>query len=188
MATKQYRGQPWTIRLADDDSLLPVPINIWLFITPVSQSRSIYTEHKGGRRRSQFRLNNTARPLSRVSESHLCGGGVSVLVSSDVMMSSVMSRGVIVWHVITSWPLSAWHHLLSLNTSLELYKLDSCTNIYIIFVYVSPPWLGAWVCHTCTAHARLSIVIIVGVFSTSVPLRCVTCIFGTFSPSLLNHL
>ena len=85
MATKQYRGQPWTIRLADDDSLLPVPINIWLFIT-----------HKGGRRRSQFRLNNTARPLSRVSGSHLCGGGVSVPVSSDVMMSSVMSRGVIV--------------------------------------------------------------------------------------------
>ena len=28
MATKQYRGQPWTISLADDDSLLSVPINI----------------------------------------------------------------------------------------------------------------------------------------------------------------
>ena len=33
MATKQYRGQPWTISLADDDSLLSVPINIWLFIS-----------------------------------------------------------------------------------------------------------------------------------------------------------
>ena len=33
MASKQYRGQPWTIRLTDDDSLLPVPINIWLFIS-----------------------------------------------------------------------------------------------------------------------------------------------------------
>ena len=56
-----------------------------------------------------------------------------------------MSRGVIVWHVITSWPLSAWHHLLSLNKSLELYKLDSCKNMYLCcydydFVCCSKYW------------------------------------------------
>ena len=117
MASKQYRGQPWTIRLTDDDSLLPVPINIWLFIST----------KEGG-----TGVNLATITLSCVRVSPLRGRRVCVSVIRCHHVISYVTE----CHCLTC------HHLITIvSMAASVHSLNEVTNKLWIKRVVIKTWL-----------------------------------------------